>query len=124
MKRRLGIRLLIMPLSCGLLSACAGQTFSSAANTGSLSQASLTGATPQLLNADFGPPSLQRTDGQAQVWLYQTPHCNLNVFLYPDSQGVPRVTSMLPDNGVTLRSCLLGLGRATATAALEHAAAS
>ncbi|MGO9817759.1 MAG: hypothetical protein ACLPJJ_02330 [Acidocella sp.] len=84
----------------------------------------LVGSTPQVLDADFGQPALRRVDGSAQVWLYHSPVCGLNVFLYPDSSGVPRVAAAVPDNGDPV-SCMQSLATHGLTAAaLERPAAS
>ena len=123
MAKRFCLRFFLISLGLGCLSACADQ---SAVHTyvPNFSEQALKGATPQILNADFGPPMVRRTDGPAQVWLYQTATCNLDVFLYQDASGTPRVTSVLPDGGGSLHNCLRGLGQSTTAVALEHNAAS
>jgi hypothetical protein len=62
----------------------------------------LIGSTPQILTAEFGQPALVRVDGTAQVWLYQTPNCGLNLILYPDTAGVPRVAMATTADGSTV----------------------
>jgi len=57
----------------------------------------LVGITPAVLSTQFGPPLLRRVDGTAQVWVYHSAVCGLDVFLYPDSTGTPRVAAVLPD---------------------------
>lgn len=81
------------------------------------------GSTPQVLNADFGEPALRRTDGQAQVWVYETASCGLQVFLYPDAAGTPRVAAAVPDNG-NAGACMQSLAHGMTTAALERPVAS
>lgn len=121
MKNWFSLRFFLALLGTGLLSACASQPPIYTADT---SGQNLEGATPQILNAVFGPPRLRHNDGPAQVWLYQTPRCDLDVFLYRDARGTPRVTAMVPDNGANLHSCLMGLEQPVTAAALERNAAS
>ncbi|MCB5946081.1 hypothetical protein [Acidocella sp. KAb 2-4] len=84
----------------------------------------LMGSTPQVLSTDFGAPALRRVDGTAQVWLYHSAVCGLDVFLYPDANGVPRVAAAVPDNGDPIR-CMQSLAHPGLTAAaLEPPAAS
>ena len=81
------------------------------------------GSTPQVLNADFGPPVLRRVDGQAQVWLYESAICGLQVFLYPDATGTPRVAAALPDSA-NPQSCMQSFAHGLTAAALESPASS
>ena len=108
------------------LAACA-QPASQNAQTGSsvpvLAAQNLIGATPALLNAAFGPPALRRMDGDAQVWLYHSQVCGLNLILYPGPDGVPRVAYAVPDNNDPA-SCTASLQRSVADAALEPVPAS
>ncbi len=117
----------ILTLSGGLLAlaSCAGPSpqFGDAGSAIPTSTQGLVGSTPQVLNADFGQPALRRVDGSAQVWLYHSPVCGLNVFLYPDSNGVPRVAAAVPDNGDPER-CMQSLATHLTAAALESPAAS
>ena len=83
----------------------------------------LMGSTPQVLNADFGPPMLRRVDGQAQVWVYESSVCGLQVFLYPDAGGTPRVAAAVPDNG-NPASCMQSFAHTVTAAALERPASS
>jgi hypothetical protein len=81
----------------------------------------LVGSTPDILNAEFGQPALMRVDGTAQVWIYHSSTCGLNLILYPDGSGTPRVavaapTADSPDPG----QCTTALERAHTDAALEH----
>ncbi len=90
-----------------------------------LDAAGLVGSTPQILNAEFGKPTLLRMDGTAQVWLYHAPDCGLNLILYPDASGTPRVALVTPtaDSAVP-GACTASLQRAHVDAALEHPSAS
>ncbi len=78
--------------------------------------AALSGATPAVINADFGPPTLLRVDGPAQVWLYHSATCGMDLFLYPDAAGTPRVTSVVPD-GADPQACVESFQRPPTTAA-------
>lgn len=78
----------------------------------------IVGSTPAVLSAEFGQPVLRRIDGSAQVWLYHSSVCGLNLILYPDSAGVPRVADAVPDNGDPAR-CMESLHRSMTTATLE-----
>jgi hypothetical protein len=80
----------------------------------------LIGSTPQFLNAEFGPPDLRRIDGTSQVWLYHSSVCGLNLILFPDSAGVPRVAAAVPD-GSDQADCMASLQR---VAGLEHPSSS
>lgn len=114
-------------LCCGLaaLSACAAppEAVTSSIVPVPTSALALVGSTPQVLNADFGAPVLRRVDGVAQVWLYHSQVCGLNVFLYPDANGIPRVAAAVPDNG-NPASCMQSLAHGTTAAALERQASS
>lgn len=83
----------------------------------------LLGSTPQVLNADFGAPLLRRTDGQAQVWVYESSVCGLQVFLYPDASGTPRVAAAVPDSG-NPSACMKSFAHTLTDAALERPATS
>jgi hypothetical protein len=83
----------------------------------------LIGSSPQILSAEFGQPVLRRVDGPAQVWLYHSNVCGLNLILYPDASGTPRVATAVPDNNDPQR-CMESLQRATVSAALEPAPSS
>jgi hypothetical protein len=109
---------LITPALClsgfGLLTACAVPAETSANPPGaSAMQAApqnLIGSTPQVLDAEFGQPTLLRVDGTAQVWLYHSASCGLNLFLYPDASGVPRVTmATTADGGRMIGDCPVSL---------------
>jgi hypothetical protein len=117
-------------LGCGLLLAgCAPQQTAGPVQTSltflqaPIDAQGLIGSSPQLLNAEFGPPVLRRVDGPAQVWLYHSNVCGLNLILYPDASGMPRVATAVPDNNDPQR-CMESLQRATVSAALEPAPSS
>jgi hypothetical protein len=87
----------------------------------------LVGSTPQILDAEFGQPTLRRIDGAAQVWLYHASDCGLNLILYPDSSGTLRValaTATATANRSIPEQCATSLQRAHVDAALEHPSAS
>jgi hypothetical protein len=83
----------------------------------------LVGATPGSLTASFGAPVLRRVDGTAQVWLYHSSTCGLNLILYPDAGGTPRVADAVPDNGDPT-ACVASLQRSLPVASMEPAPAS
>lgn len=122
MARGAYLRFSLMAAGLGLLAACAGP--GTASTDRFLSQQALHGATPQILATDFGPPMLRRIDGPDEVWLYQTPACTLDVFLYPDNTGKLRVGAVLPDDGANPQRCLQSLTHVTTAASLERNAAS
>ena len=79
---------------------------------------SLVGATPAVLAAAFGPPALRRVDGEAQVWLYHSPVCGLDLILYPDAAGTPRVAMAAPvaaDAVLAPAACMASLERQAAS---------
>jgi hypothetical protein len=88
-----------------------------------LNDTGLLGATPATLSSAFGPPELRRVDGNAQVWLYHSPICGLDLILYPDHRGMPRVAMAVPNNGDPV-SCTASLRREVTDAALGHASSS
>jgi hypothetical protein len=83
----------------------------------------LVGSTPQILSAEFGQPAILRVDGPAQVWLYHSPVCGLNLILYPDASGTPRVADAVPENASEAQ-CVASLRRGQTDAALEPIPAS
>ncbi|EKM99668.1 MULTISPECIES: hypothetical protein [Acidocella] len=124
MAKRAVFRILFTLAGLGGLGACAAPPKIAAGNDLPQSEQALKGSTPQVLDADFGQPSLRRTDGQAQVWLYHSPICGMNVFLYPDAHGVPRVAAAVADAGDDPQSCMMSLEHPVAAAALERNASS
>jgi hypothetical protein len=112
-------------LAVGSLAGCATPSASSenalTFQQAPIDAAGLVGATPEILNAEFGQPSLRRVDGVAQVWLYHSAACGLNVVLYPDSSGIPRVAMAAPTaDSVNPGNCTTALQHAHVDAALEH----
>jgi hypothetical protein len=84
----------------------------------------LMGASPAVLQADFGQPALRRIDGAAQVWLYHSSVCGLNIILFPGPDGTPRVADAVPDSADPLR-CMESLQHTGPTdAALDTAPSS
>ena len=118
-------RLLAFGLGLAGLAGCAAAPSAVSASAGLVpaSAQALMGSTPQILNADFGPPMIRRTDGQAQVWVYENAVCGLQVFLYPDAGGTPRVAAAVPDDG-DQASCMQSFARTVTAAALERPPAS
>jgi hypothetical protein len=116
-----------LALGCGLaaLAGCAVNPSSSLASGAGtpVSEHALMGSTAQVVSADFGQPALLRVDGPAQVWVYESSVCGLQVFLYPDATGTPRVTAAMPDNG-NPESCMQSFTHSLTSAALERPAAS
>jgi hypothetical protein len=88
-----------------------------------LSAANLVGSTPEVLSAEFGQPVLLRVDGTAQVWLYHSQVCALNLILYPDAGGTPRVADAVADNG-NAPQCVASFRRNQTEAGLEPVPAS
>jgi hypothetical protein len=83
----------------------------------------LVGATPASLTASFGAPMIRRVDGPAEVWLYHSPVCGLNLILYRDTAGTPRVADAVPDNG-NAAACVSSLQQRGTTVAMEHVSGS
>jgi hypothetical protein len=68
------------------------------------------GASTMAVKAMLGRPKLRRIDGHAQVWLYDSPLCRLNLILYPGSTGAPVVALASPSpRSVSSASCLASL---------------
>ncbi|HEX7388606.1 MAG TPA: hypothetical protein VF286_00750 [Acidiphilium sp.] len=66
--------------------------------------------TPSGLQAELGQPFLRRIDGPAQIWLYNSQVCRLDVIFYPGSAGQPQVALARPmPRGVSQASCLASL---------------
>jgi hypothetical protein len=118
----------------GLLAGC-GTPTQTAANPqyGAPAAQPLIGATPTTLSAEFGQPALLRQDGTAQVWLYHSNSCGLNLVLYPDASGTPRVAMVsTADGALAPADCTASLQQAhfeatspsAISAALEHLAPS
>ncbi len=76
--------------------------------------AGLVGESSAALRAQFGPPLLLRRDGPAEVWLYRSASCTVDLILYPDpGTGLQRVSvaDVLPAGAPSSTGeCLAGLG--------------
>jgi hypothetical protein len=83
----------------------------------------LIGSTPATLSAEFGQPALLRVDGTAQVWLYHSSSCGLNLILYPDASGIPRVAAVNATAGGVAVDCTASLQQAHYDAAINPPAA-
>ncbi|HTJ90540.1 MAG TPA: hypothetical protein VL356_10235 [Acidocella sp.] len=106
-----------------LLPGCTVTQTPSAGLESSVNDAELLGATPATLSSAFGPPELRRVEGNAQVWLYHSPICGLDLILYPDHRGTPRVAMAVPNNG-NPASCTASLRHELTDAAWEHPSSS
>jgi hypothetical protein len=86
----------------------------------------LIGSTPTTLSAEFGQPALLRVDGAAQVWLYHSTSCGLNLVLYPDAAGTPRVAMVSTADGGSVAStdCTASLQQAHFDATMNPSATS
>ena len=96
------------------LAGCAAAPVSPAATASAApsAPATLIGATQSNLRAEFGAPALRRVDGPAQVWLYDSRVCRLDVIFYPGETGQPEVATARPmPRGVSRASCLASLER-------------
>jgi hypothetical protein len=78
------------------------------------SAGALLGAGPEQLLARFGAPQLRREEAGAQIWLYATPACQLDLVLYPEA-GTARVAHAQARAG--------GLAQRTEAACLREIAA-
>jgi hypothetical protein len=126
MAQRVFLRLIGAACAIVWLAGCAqtqGATADTATQALALDAGTLVGSTPAILNAEFGQPVLRRIDGSAQVWLYHSSVCGLDLILYPDRAGVPRVADAVPDNGDPAR-CVESLQRSLTSAALAPPASS
>lgn len=109
---RLRWRVAVLLLATGLAGCSAGPRPVAAAATGTAVPVTLVGTSAEGLQADLGKPALRRIDGSAQVWLYDSSVCRLNVILYPGPTGVPAVSAAMPlPRGVSQSSCVASLMR-------------
>ncbi len=76
------------------------------------SPATLIGASAASLSTTLVPPALRRVDGPAQVWLYTSRVCRLELVLYPGAAGQPQVSYA--------RRMPRDVGTATCVASLER----
>jgi hypothetical protein len=72
----------------------------------------LIGATPALLRASLVPPVLRRKDGLAEVLVYNSQTCRLEIVLYPGVGGGKLVSLAQPmPRTVQLSTCMASLQR-------------
>jgi hypothetical protein len=107
MKPGRGAAALLMALGLAGCSAAAPPLANTAANPTPIT---LIGTTIGGLQAELGRPALQRVDGSAQVWLYHSTVCRLNLILYPGPNGAPQVSAATPmPPGVAESTCVASL---------------
>ncbi|HQT66950.1 MAG: hypothetical protein B7Z78_12030 [Rhodospirillales bacterium 20-60-12] len=76
----------------------------------------LVGDSPALVTATLGEPALRRVEGPSQVWLYASPLCRMNVFIFPGADGKPLVAAASPiEPAVNPANCLASLERTTSS---------
>lgn len=79
------------------------------------SVAELMGADPAAVLRALGQPRLRRGEGAGEVWLYVGPNCHLDLVLYAEGDGAPRVAhAQARADGATPRTeteCLAGISR-------------
>lgn len=77
--------------------------------------AALIGADPDAVLRALGQPRLRRTEGTSEIWLYAGPDCHLDLVLYAEGDGAPRVAhAQARADGATPRTeteCLAGIVR-------------
>ncbi len=114
-RRGIGARLAFLSIVAGLLAGCATQAPAPSANKVALATPSpvhLIGATSALLRASLIPPVLRRLDGSAEVLLYNSQTCRLEVVLYPGAGGGKLVLLAQPmPRTVHLSTCMASLQR-------------
>ncbi|MCX8134900.1 MAG: hypothetical protein N3D18_13170 [Roseococcus sp.] len=84
--------------------------------------AALIGARPEQLLARLGPPALRREEGGAQVWLYATPACQLDLVLYPEGGALRVAHAQARAQGMARRSEPACLGEIAARRAIPRPA--
>jgi hypothetical protein len=116
---------IVCVLALGLLAGCGApaQTVSNLQYAPGPTQP-LIGSTPTTLSAEFGQPAILRVDGPAQVWLYHAGSCGLNLILYPDASGTPRVAAASATDGGPPADCTASLSEAHFDGASSPAATS
>ncbi|MBO1079914.1 hypothetical protein [Roseomonas haemaphysalidis] len=84
----------MQPLDAPPVAEAAAGTAAMPALAGAPTQAQqLLGQPPAVLRRLLGEPRLRRREGEAEIWLYQSPFCHLDVMLYGDAGGADlRVT--------------------------------
>ncbi|MFN3450422.1 MAG: hypothetical protein ACK44F_17130, partial [Roseococcus sp.] len=76
--------------------------------------AALIGARPEQLLARLGAPALRREEGGAQIWLYATSACHLDLVLYPEGGGLRVAHAQARAQGMARRSEAACLGEIAA----------
>ncbi len=75
----------------------------------------LIGADPAAVLRALGQPRLRRTEGTSEIWLYAGPDCHLDLVLYAEGDGEPRVAhAQARADGTVPRTeteCLTGIAR-------------
>lgn len=86
-----------------------------AAGAGPETAAALIGADPEAVLRALGQPRLRRAEGTSEIWLYAGPDCHLDLVLYAEGDGAPRVAhaQARADGAVprTETECLAGIAR-------------
>ena len=113
----LAIPILLTGLLTGLLAGCATPAPDPRLAQATQSQApptQLIGASSAVLRAALIPPILRRHDGPADVWLYDSQLCRLEVVLYRGAGGSKLVSLAQPmPASVQLSACMASLQRAS-----------
>ncbi|WP_431281431.1 hypothetical protein ACQW02_18755 [Humitalea sp. 24SJ18S-53] len=76
--------------------------------------AAFVGAAPDTLRRWLGEPRLLRAEGEAQVWLYHTTSCHLDLVLYPEPGGLRVAYAAARASGTERRTeaaCLRDIAR-------------
>jgi hypothetical protein len=109
------MRLALLPLAAGWLAGCATQSprlSDAKISPAAPSPVHLIGATPALLRAALIPPVLRRKDGSAEVLVYNSQKCRLEIVLYPGAGGGKLVSLAQPmPRSVQLSTCMASLQR-------------
>jgi hypothetical protein len=109
------MRLALLPLAAGWLAGCATQSprlSDTKTSPAAPSPVHLIGATPALLRASLIPPVLRRKDGAAEVLVYNSQTCRLEIVLYPGAGGGKLVSLVQPmPRTVQLSTCMASLQR-------------
>ena len=113
----LAIPILLTILITALLAGCATPAPAPRLAQATQSQApptQLIGASSAVLRAALIPPILRRHDGPADVWLYDSQLCRLEVVLYRGAGGSKLVSLAQPmPASVQLSACMASLQRAS-----------
>lgn len=82
--------------------------------------AALVGASAEQMRRMLGEPAIRRTEGAAEVWLYEAAGCRLDVILYAEGQrlvvGHAAARALGGAEGVTEAACLSAVAAAPAPA--------